>query len=516
MSSPYVMGIDFGTESVRVGIFTADGVPVIFRSQSYKLSHPRPGWAEQSPDEWWEALGRAVHQALEDSQVPPDGIVGIGTDTTSCTVLALDEQFRPLMPAILWMDLRAAEQSKRIAACGHPALKYNGYGAVSAEWFPCKALWLKENRPEIYNRATYLCECEDWLTYRLTGRYVANIDTAALRCYHDRNVGGWQADFFALIGLGDMLDKMPKEVLDMGVLVGGLTPEAAEHLGLPAGIPVAEGGADALVAQVGLNVVAPGKMAFITGSSHLMLGQSATELHAKGMWGSYTDAVIPGQYTVEAGQASSGSIMKWFKDHFCGAWAREAEAAGGSVYDILNEEVAKIPPGSEGLIVLDHWQGNRSPYTDPESRGVMWGFSLRHTPAHVARAIMEGVAYGSEQNLGLFRENGYAVEEIVICGGVVNSPVWMQIHADVSNVPIVLTKVPEAATLGSAMLGAVAGGIYPSIAAAAASMVQITGRVEPDREAHEMYRFYFDSYRKTYPAMKDLLHGMVRHVAEQR
>ncbi len=234
------------------------------------------------------------------------------------------------------------------------------------------------------------------------------------------------------------------------------------------------------------------------------------------MWGSYTDAVIPGQYTVEAGQASSGSIMKWFKDHFCGAWAREAEAAGGSVYDILNEEVAKIPPGSEGLIVLDHWQGNRSPYTDPESRGVMWGFSLRHTPAHVARAIMEGVAYGSEQNLGLFRENGYAVEEIVICGGVVNSPVWMQIHADVSNVPIVLTKVPEAATLGSAMLGAVAGGIYPSIAAAAASMVQITGRVEPDREAHEMYRFYFDSYRKTYPAMKDLLHGMVRHVAEQR
>ena len=515
MSGPYVMGIDFGTESVRVGIFAPDGTPVIFRTQSYSLSHPRPGRAEQSPDEWWEALGLAVRRTLEDSQVPPDAIAGIGTDTTSCTVLALDERFRPLRPAILWMDLRAAEQSKRIAESGHPALKYNGYSAVSAEWFPCKSLWLKENQPEIYNKAKYLCEFEDWLTYRLTGRYTANIDTAALRCYHDRNVGGWQGDFFEMIGLDDLLDKMPNEVLDMGVLVGGLTPEAAEHLGLPPDIPVAEGGADALVAQIGLNVVAPGKMAFITGSSHLMLGQSATELHAKGMWGAYTDAVIPGQYTVEAGQASSGSIMKWFKDYFCGDWAQEAESKGISVYDILNEQAAVIPPGSEGLIVLDHWQGNRSPYTDPESRGMIWGFSLRHTPAHVARAIMEGVAYGSEQNLRLFRENGYDVKEMVICGGAVNSPLWMQIHADVSNIPIILTKVPEAATLGSAILGAVAGGIYPSIPEAAARMVQVTGKVEPNPEVNEEYQFYFDSYLKTYPAMKDLLNSMVRHVAEQ-
>jgi sugar (pentulose or hexulose) kinase len=128
---------------------------------------------------------------------------------------------------------------------------------------------------------------------------------------------------------------------------------------------------------------------------------------------------------------------------------------------------------------------------------------------------MEGVAYGTEQNLRLFRENGFDVKELVICGGAANSPLWMQIHADVSNVPIVLTRVSEAATLGSAVLGAVAGGIYPSIPEATSRMVQVTGKIEPNPDAHEAYRFYYDSYAQTYPAMKDLLHGMVRHVARR-
>ena len=513
MTDPYVLGIDFGTESVRVGIFTPDGSPIIFCRKPYRLSHSRPGWAEQSPDEWWQALQTAVRQALTESKIPPEAIAGIGTDTTSCTVLALDGSYQPLRPAILWMDMRAAEQSMRIAASGHPALKYNGYGAVSAEWLPCKALWLKENEPDVYQKATRICECEDWLTYRLTGRWTANINTAAIRCYHDRNVGGWQGDFFEKIGLGDLLEKLPSEVLDLGTVVGGLQKEAAEDLGLPAGIPVAEGGADAFNAQIGLNVVSPGKLAFYTGSSHLLLGQSASELHVKGMWGAYTDCVIPGQYTVETGQTSSGSIMKWFKDQFCGQWAQEAESREVSTYDILNEQAAQIPPGAEGLMILDHWQGNRSPHTDANSRGMIWGFSLRHTPAHVARAIMEGVAYGSEQNLRVLRENGFETKEIAMCGGVVNSPLWVQIHADISNVPITITKVSEASTLGSAILGAVAAKLYPSVPEAANAMVHTERQIEPNQEVHDMYQYYFESYTKTYPAMKELMHGMVTHVA---
>jgi sugar (pentulose or hexulose) kinase len=144
---------------------------------------------------------------------------------------------------------------------------------------------------------------------------------------------------------------------------------------------------------------------------------------------------------------------------------------------------------------------------------MMWGFTLRHTPAHVARAIMEGVAYGTEHILQVFRQNGYVVQEVVACGGAVNSPLWLQIHSDISNVPITFTKVGEAATLGSAILGAVAGGLHDSVQEAAAAMVHAAERITPNREAHEMYKYYYESYVKTYPAMKDLLHGMARHVA---
>ncbi len=284
---PYVMGIDFGTESCRVGIFTLTGEPVIFTSEPYPLFHPRPGWAEQNPDDWWQALVKAVRRALAESGVPAAAIAGIGTDCTSCTVVAMDEHFQPLRPAIIWMDVRAADQATRIAQSGHPALKYNGFGNVSAEWMPCKALWLKEKEPATYAQARYLGEFTDWLTYRLTGEWVASIDNVSIRWYYDRAEGGWPVSFYEQIGLGDVLAKFPPRVLDMGEVVGTLRGDVAAELGLRPDIPIAEGGVDAFVAMLGLNVVQPGKVAFITGSSHLTLGQSATPFHVKGIFGTY-------------------------------------------------------------------------------------------------------------------------------------------------------------------------------------------------------------------------------------
>lgn len=513
MSGAYVAGIDFGTESVRVGIFDQTGQPLAFAAQAYSLAHPQPGWAEQNPDEWWAALVSATRAAVAKSGVAKEEIVGLGTDCTSCTVVALDENFQPLRPAIIWMDVRAAEQARRIAATGHPALKYNGYGNVSAEWMPCKALWLKENEPEVYRQARYVGEFIDWLTYRLTGEWVGSINNTSIRWYYDRAEGGWPTSFYEQIGLGDVLAKFPPRVLDMGVVAGPLRADVAAELGLPAGIPVAEGGADAFVAMIGLNVLRPGKMAFITGSSHLHLGQSATALHAKGVFGTYTDAVVPGQFTAEGGQVSTGSVVKWFKENFCGKEAALAAQRGVDIYTVLNELAAAIPPGSEGLVVLDYWQGNRTPYVDPEARGIIRGLSLKHTSGHMFRAIIEGIAYGTEHILRTFRANGYRVEEMVAAGGPTKSPLWMQIHADVSNVPIVLTAVPDGPALGSAILGAVAAGLYPDMQTAADRMVQVTSRIEPDPHVHEAYKFYVEQYINTYPPLQELIHATVRHVA---
>ncbi len=515
---PYLIGVDYGTESVRAGIFGLDGYPIAAQSTTYKLTHPRPGWAEQDPNEWWTALASSIRGAMKQANVSPDAIAGISVDATTCTVVAIDKNDQVIRPAIMWMDVRAADQAERIGQSSNPARKYNGGGKapVSAEWMPSKLLWLKEEEPETYENAAHLADATDWATWALTGRWTANVNTAAMRAYHDGDAGGWPKDFYAEIGLDDLFEKLPPDVVVLGEHVEGLSKSAAEALGLNAGTPVVQGGGDAFVAQIGLNVVTPGRMVLITGSSHVLAGQSAEQVTGEGFFGAFTDAVVPGQYTVEGGQVSTGSVLKWFKDHFFrDATLREAEERKISAYDVLNERIADIPPGSEGLVVNEYWQGNRTPYTDPLARGILWGFSLHHTPEHVYRAIQEGVCYGTAHILRAMTAAGFEVKEFVAAGGFTNSRQLMQMHCDVSGVPITFTEVGDAVVLGGAILAATGAGLFDSVPEAAAAMVHETDTIEPDPDTHEAYQFYVDAYAETYPALRPLIHRMSDHVAGQ-
>ena len=512
----HLLGIDFGTESCRAGVFDTRGRLLAAEATTYGLEHPRPGWAEQDPDEWWAALVESVAKALQAAGVDGDSIAGLCADATTCTVIALDDSGRHLRPAIMWMDVRAADQARRIGESEHPARKYNGGGAgpVSAEWLPSKLLWLKEREPETFRAAKYFVDAPDWATFRLTGRVTANVNTAAVRGYHDRDNGGWPVSFYDEIGLEGVFDKLAPEVLDLGAPVEGLSREAAGELGLRPGTPVAQGGGDAWVGQIGLGVVTPGRMALITGSSHVLSGQSDRPLSGEGFFGAYTDAVVPGQYTVEGGQVSTGSVLKWFKDHFCPDVTREAERRGVSAYELLNERIASIPPGSDGLIVNEYWQGNRTPYTDPLARGIVWGLSLHHTPAHVYRAIQEGCCYGTAHILRAMRDAGFDAEAFVAAGGFTNSRQLMQMHADVSGVPIALTEVGDAVILGGAILAGVGAGLFPGLSEAADAMVHESDTIEPDPDAHERYQFFVDAYAEAYPAMRPLIHRVTEKVAE--
>jgi ribulose kinase len=313
-----------------------------------------------------------------------------------------------------------------------------------------------------------------------------------------------------------VLEKFPDPVLDLGAVVGELRKEAADELGLKAGTPVAQGAIDGYSGAVGLGVTEPGKMALITGSSHAMLGQAAAPIHGKGFWGAYTDAVIPGQFTVEGGQVSTGSVVAWFKNQFAMKANEEAGKRGVDPYEVLNEMAQNIPIGSDGLVVIDYFQGNRTPHTDPLARGMIWGLSLGHTPGHIFRAIIEGICYGTEDIFRTMREHGFNPGEAVVAGGPTKSKLWMQMHADVCNVPISFTKESEGPVLGSAMLAAVGAGIYPDIQTAARSMVHTTDTIQPNQEAHEAYKFYVDKYIATYPQMRDLMHETVRHEAASK
>lgn len=509
----YVLGIDAGTESVRAGVFDLEGTPVALAIEPYSVEQPRPGWAEQDPAAWWRAVRGAVRSAVAAAGHRADAILGLSVAATSCTVVALDADGSPLRPAIIWMDVRASEEARQIAESGHPALKYNGYGPVSAEWLPCKALWLKRHERDVYDAAAHVCEYVDWLTHRLTGEWTASINNASIRWYYDRDDGGLPVSLYEDVGLEDLPAKLPQRVLDMGTVAGRLTAAAAEELGLPAGLPVAQGGADAFVAMVGLDVLEPERLALITGSSHLMLMQTAAPVHGKGFFGAYTDAVLPGAYTLEGGQTSTGSVVRWFVDRFASGIAAEAAASGTSAYDLLADRALELPPGSDGLVVLSDWQGNRTPHVDPDARGAIWGLSLAHDVHHLFRAIVEGICFGSENVLRAFRDHGVTVTDAVACGGPSRSDFWMQMHADVSDLRIERTRVPEVVVLGAAALAAVGAGAYASVPAAARAMVSSADAIEPDPRRHEEYRFYCDQAIATYDQLKDQMHALARRRA---
>lgn len=507
----YVLALDGGTESVRAALVDPNGRTIVFARAAYTTTHPRPGWAEQNPLDWWDCVVRSTREVLAQG-IDPDSIVAVAASCTSCTVVASDEDGNPLRSALLWMDMRATGQGQRIGAIDHPALKVNGAPQVSAEWLLPKTLWLLENEPEIYRRASRITEYTDWLGHRLTGEWAANINTATIRGHYDRSAGGWPRSLQEQLGLGDLIDKLPSRVLDMGEVLGTLTSAAGAELGLNPGLPVAVGGADAYVGQIGLDVLSPGRVALITGSSHLHLLQTNAQSHAPGMFGTFVDAVVPGQFTAEGGQTSTGSVVKWFRRMVDGHYFGLAELASEIAYERLQRDAMVIPPGSDGLLALEYWQGNRTPYVDGAARGMLWGLSLHHSPAHIFRALVEAACFGTQNIFRTFEAAGHEVTEAVACGGAVQSQLWLQTHADVSNIPIIVTESPNAVSLGAAILATVAGGCHPDVASAASDMVREARRIEPDPGAHEAYQFFFQKYLDSYEAMNTHMHEVVRHV----
>lgn len=500
--SRYVIGIDVGTESVRAGVFDEGGMRVGTGVAPIETRHPHPGWAEQDADEWETALATAVRGALASAGLGAGRIEGLAADGTTSTVVLLDEQGRPLRPALLWMDVRAHREAQEVAATGHPALACTAGTAVSAEWFPCKLLWLRNHEPELLERASTALELSDWLSRRLTGSVTGAISAASMRMFYDDARGGIPRSLYEQIGLGDALAKMPSAYGDAGTLAGSLTADAAAALGLRPGMPVAIAGADAAIAVLGMGVVTPGRLALVTGSSHVHFTLLDHEARPPGLFGSYPNGLVRGLHLLEGGQVSTGSALRWFAERFAPPSLHDAAAQHGrSLVEHLGALAADVAPGADGLLVLDHFQGNRTPWSDPTSRGVIRGLTLGHGPEHVARAIMESVACGSAVIARRMAEAGVALEETVMCGGVTRSEPWTQIHADALGTPITIPAEQEAPLLGSAMAASVAAGVHPDLRTAAARMARPDRVVAPNAATAEAYAFLTDQYERTYEAL---------------
>jgi FGGY-family pentulose kinase len=494
---PLVLGLDVGTQSLRAALVDLEGHTVAFGVAPIETTYPAPTWAEQQPESWWQAAAEAVRLALSHGGIAPERVIAIGLDCTACTVVATDLEGVPLRPALLWMDQRAYREAEMISSTGDPVLRFVS-GRVSPEWMLPKALWLKRNEPAVYARAERIVECTNWMMYRLTGEWTLSLNHVAVKWNYARPAGGWPVKLLEAVGLADLLAKWPEAIVPLGRGEGRLCAQAASDLGLPAGIPVAQGGIDAYLGMLGMGATRDGDVAVIVGSSTCHLAQSRQGVFGSGAAGCYPDATVEGLYTLEAGQTATGSILDWYRRHFAGKEQLEAERRGVPVFQVLDEQAAAVPPGAQGLVVRDDWQGNRSPYKNPLARGAITGLSLAHGPGHIVRAIYEATACGTRHVLEDAHAHGLNVERVFLGGGGARSPLWLQIHAEVLKKPIQIPREKESCALGSAMAAALAAGVYKDFDEAAKAMVAIETQVEPDPGSAGLYDELFERYVDLY------------------
>lgn len=500
------LGIDVGTQSLRAGIYDDGGRVVGSGVVPLQTRHSHPSWAEQDVEPWWQAAIKAVPVAMAKAGARAEQIAAIGLDCTACTVVACLEDGTPVRPALLWMDQRSFREAVDINATADPILRYVS-GQVSPEWMLPKALWLKRNEPENYERSRYVVECTDWMMHRLTGAWTLSLNHLAVKWNYVRPDGGWSDALLKKVGLADLKAKWPATIVPLGKGSGALSNKAASDLGLRAGTPVAQGGIDAYLGMLGMGAVGPGDLAMIMGSSTCHLAMSAKPLLGSGMLGCYPDAVVEGTFTLEGGQTATGSIVDWYRQHFAGNESAEAERSGKHVYEILDAKAAAVPPGCAGLTCLDYWQGNRCPRKDPLARGVFWGLTLAHGPGHIFRSIYEATAFGTRHILEDLGEHGFQLKRLFAGGGGARSRLWLQIHADILGMPIQVPADSEACCLGSAQIAAFRAGRFASLDEAGRTMVQMATTIEPNTANKTAYDEAFGLYRATYPALVALMHG---------
>ncbi len=510
MSDRFYLGIDVGTGSVRAGIFDARGTRHGMGVAAIEMFRPEVDFVEQSSDDIWSAATKAVRAALREASLGPDRIAGIGFDGT-CSLVALGANDSPLSVSptgrdaqnvIVWMDHRAIDQASRINATQHDVLRYVG-GVISPEMQTPKLLWLREHAKSTYERAERFFDLPDFMTYRATGIDTRSLCTTVCKWTYRGDEGRWDEGYFDGIGLGDIgYRRIGERVRPMGERIGGLSPKAAEELGLALGTAVGVSIIDAHAGGLGLLGAPLGgeslsseslehRLALIGGTSSCQMAVSREPKFIGGIWGPYYSAMVPGLWLTEGGQSATGALI----DHVVKSHARaasldvEAQRRAVHVYTLLNEELERLALGrpfaatlTDDLHVLPDYHGNRSPRADPMLRGMVSGLKLDDGVSSLALqylATIQAIAHGTKHIIDSMNDGGYRIDTVLACGGDLKNPVFVREHADITGCPIVLPKEPEAVLLGAAILGAVASGDFATVLDAMSAMNHADRVVEP-------------------------------------
>uniref|UniRef100_A0A4X2KJJ5 FGGY carbohydrate kinase domain-containing protein n=1 Tax=Vombatus ursinus TaxID=29139 RepID=A0A4X2KJJ5_VOMUR len=518
----YYVGIDVGTGSARAALVSQQGTLAAYAEYPIRKWEPQADHHEQSSDDIWAAcciVTKKVVQGIDAARIR-----GLGFDAT-CSLVVLDKQFQPLpvnqegdsnRNIIMWMDHRAASQVERINRTRHQVLKFVG-GVMSVEMQPPKLLWLKENlRESCWNKAGHFFDLPDFLSWKATGVLARSLCPLVCKWTYSAD-SGWDESFWKMINLEDFVadnySKIGTQVLSPGDPLGkGLTPEAAKELGLPAGIAVAASLIDAHAGGLGVigadvkgynlpceNQSITSRLAVICGTSSCHMGISPNPIFVPGIWGPYFSAMVPGFWLNEGGQSVTGRLI----EHVVQGHAAypelqvKASARFQSIYTCLNSHLDSIKKSLPlGFLTVDlhvwpDFHGNRSPLADLTLKGMVTGLRLSHSLDDLALlylATVQAIALGTRHILETMEAAGHSISTLFLCGGLSKNPLFVQMHADITGLPIVLSQEVESVLVGAAILGACASGDFTSVQRYYRAIGSSRGRRELKEEGRETER----------------------------
>jgi xylulokinase len=492
----YLIGVDLGTSACKTVIFSLGGKKISDAQREYPIYHPRPTWAEQKPTEWWRAAAESIRESLRKAGIKGDEIAGLAVDSQREAVVPIGEDGRELYNSIIWLDGRTRPQVEKIREMisEGEVLSITGAG-IDPVFSASKILWLKENKPEVFEKAwVFLC-AKDYIVYKLTGQPATDYSMASRTLLFDIRKRRWSEKICSAIGIP--AEKLPplKESTD---IIGEVSHEASEETLLPRGLPVVNGGGDRPCECLGAGVTSEGQVNIGTGTGSAVevpLAKPRVDEKARIPCCCH---VIPETWVYEAIIATTGASLRWFRDQFGGEEKAEAERTDKDPYDLLVESAAAISPGSDGLLFYPYLTGAFSPKFNEKVRGVFFGVSLSHTKAHFIRAILEGVAFQYLETFGILVDLGVKIERASMVGGETRSDVWNQIKADIIGIEIRIPEVDDAAALGAALLAGTGTGEYSSLKRAAEEAVSIRKVYRPRMETRRLYLEAYKRYRGVY------------------
>ncbi len=471
----YILAHDLGTSGNKATLFTAEGKLVRSVTAPYGTRYFHTNWAEQDPEDWWKAVCSST-QAL---------VAGVDTGAIACICfsgqmmgcLCVDREGRPLRPAILYSDQRAVAETAALVERIDPRELYRITGhRPSASYSAEKLMWVKAHEPEVYAGTAKMLHAKDWLNFRLTGVMATEPSDASGTNALDLDALRWSDRLVDISGIDG--EKLP-EIRRSTDVLGPLTREAAEALGLPAGIPVVAGGGDGVCAGVGVGSVRPGSTYAYFGSSAWIATTTDRPIYDSGMRTFTWAHAVPGLVHPCGTMQTAGSAYAWLRNQLCTGETAEAARTGASAYDLINAQIETSPPGARGLLFLPHLLGERSPRWNPEAKGALIGLTLEHTRADVLRAVMEGITLNLGTVLEIFRAQE-PVREMIVIGGGAKGEIWRRIMADVFQADILRPDLLEEATsMGAAIIGGVGCGVFKSFDVAS-KFISITDRASPD------------------------------------